>query len=383
MVNFSHRRPVFILVTLMLILASLSCNTILPESEVETPSSETSEKPDLVISVGQASMQVTGACLEEYGPITSRVCVENRGNAPSSTFLTATNDGTNWTVPGLGPSEATCFDTETDLSGALVTADVNNEVVESNEDNNTWTIPAPTPPILCTQEVEEIQPTDEPDVTYQGASFSFDDTLASSVTTETVPEQQDAAIEEWNTPEHFLFTFNGYSNGDTFWTPQIMVFFVDSYIDINPTASDTISRLEELLETTPSNPENIPLFPVFNAAQFMQAQVNYLRFQNGAGVRFLTQYGQAAWPINNVDMFYAFQGITDDGKYYISAIMPVSHPSLPIAESVTLDDAFAENFMNYVADIEEQLSAESADSFEPSLSILDAMIESLNVTGIN
>ena len=115
----------------------------------------------------------------------------------------------------------------------------------------------------------------------------------------------------------------------------------------------------------------------------MRAQVRYFRFQNGEGVRFLTQYGQAAWPINNDDMFYAFQGLTDNGEFYISAVLPISHPGLPDPESVTMDESFYENFMNYVEITEGQLNAESPDSFMPMLSVLDSMIESLLVMSSN
>jgi hypothetical protein len=82
-------------------------------------------------------------------------------------------------------------------------------------------------------------------------------------------------------------------------------------------------------------------------------------------------------------MFYTYQGITDDGKYYVSAILPISHPNLPDADSVTIDDAFYDNFMNYVVGMEDQLSTEHPDSFFPTLSLLDAMMESLLVMGTN
>jgi hypothetical protein len=369
-----------VIATSVLILASLACNAILPGSE-EEPSP--SGKPDLVVSTGHAGMEQTGSCLLEYGPIKTRVCAENLGEETSSTFMLAVSEGTNWTIARLGAGETICFDSDSNLSGATVTVDSNSQVDESNENNNTWTIPVPTPPILCTQEVDEPPPPPEPDVSYQGISFSYDDDLASSVTPEMVPAQVDAAIEPWNNPDYVQFTFNGYPLPDAFHTPRIMVYPVDDYAAINSTAGDIISELEQLLGSKPSNPESIPFLPVFNAAQFLQTQVGYLRFQNGEGVRFLTQYGQAAWPVNNDDMFYAFQGITDDGQFYISAILPVSHPSLPDPETINMDTAFYDNFTNYVIDVENQLNSESSESFAPTLSILDGMIETLLVTGTN
>jgi hypothetical protein len=121
----------------------------------------------------------------------------------------------------------------------------------------------------------------------------------------------------------------------------------------------------------------LPFLPIWNAAQIMQAHMRYIDFQNGSGVRYLAQYGQAAWPINNKDIFYTFQGLTHDGQTYISAIFPVSNPILPEAESVVVDDAFYNNFESYVQDIETQLDAQPDSSFTPSLSLLDQLIHTL------
>ena len=97
-------------------------------------------------------------------------------------------------------------------------------------------------------------------------------------------------------------------------------------------------------------------------------------------MRFLTQYGQAANPINNHDLFYTFQGLTHDSRYYVVAILPASNPILPADGSTIPGDdygAFADDFANYVTDIEMQLSAQAASSFAPDLVLLDEMIQSL------
>ncbi|HEX9387675.1 MAG TPA: hypothetical protein VF918_15235, partial [Anaerolineales bacterium] len=53
-----------------------------------------------------------------------------------------------------------------------------------------------------------------------------------------------------------------------------------------------------------------------------------ISFQNGQGVRFLTEYAQYAASANNHDLFYHFQGLTRDGAYYIIAILPITVPVL-------------------------------------------------------
>jgi hypothetical protein len=94
-----------------------------------------------------------------------------------------------------------------------------------------------------------------------------------------------------------------------------------------------------------------------------------------------THYAQAYVPVNNHELFYTFQGLTDDGSAYVAAILPVSHPALPsnqMAYEGNLD-TLAQNFDTYIADIEEQFNVQDAPSFTPNLSLLDAMIQSLEV----
>jgi len=112
------------------------------------------------------------------------------------------------------------------------------------------------------------------------------------------------------------------------------------------------------------------------------AGVAYLKFTNGSGVRYLTQYGQSFAPINNQSMFYTFQGITNDDMYYGSAIFPLSHPDLPADGSqVPSGDyqTFADNFPKYILETETTLSNANASSFTPNLARLDALIQSLEI----
>jgi len=55
----------------------------------------------------------------------------------------------------------------------------------------------------------------------------------------------------------------------------------------------------------------------------------FLRFRNGRGVLFLTQYQQETLPVNNGALVCTFQGMTDDNAWYVSAVFPVAAPGLP------------------------------------------------------
>jgi hypothetical protein len=86
-------------------------------------------------------------------------------------------------------------------------------------------------------------------------------------------------------------------------------------------------------------------------------------------------------PINNDELIYTYQGLTSDGKYYVAAVLPVNHPSLPADGQVTGNEppAFTDDFTAYLASVVAALNPEAASSFTPDLTQLDAMMSSLEV----
>ena len=74
--------------------------------------------------------------------------------------------------------------------------------------------------------------------------------------------------------------------------------------------------------------ETLPNVPFFNAEHIIAASIQLIKSQNGSGVRELTQYDQYPAPINNHELFYHFEGLTNDGKYYLIAILPITAPVL-------------------------------------------------------
>lgn len=252
--------------------------------------------------------------------------------------------------------------------------------------------PPPTPyvppssPEPTESEPAEPEPTPAPvpDVSYEGISFSFDDAIATSVAAETVPVQEDEYDVPWlPIPEHVEFTFMGYALPDTFHDPRIYVYPADEFAATNEAAEPIIADLRNFLDERPSTaPNGIPFLPLFNAGQMFQAHIDYVDFQNGTGVRFVTQYSQAAIPINNQELFYTFQGLTADGSYYVAAVLPVSNPILPAdGTDIPGDDpmAFSENFESYLGEITAQLEAQGVHTFTPDLTLLDGMFQSLRV----
>ena len=192
------------------------------------------------------------------------------------------------------------------------------------------------------------------------------------------------SVDEWfSQPERVHFGLDGYPIEFSFHEPQILVIRVTDLLAVNSAQEPALSELSEVLDGQPRTIERVPfVMPSFNAAQMITTQVHYLAFDGGQGVRFVTQYGQAAWPINNHDLFYAFQGLTDDGVFLVTAVLPLTHSDLPAdGESAIGDDyeAFIAGYEDGLAATRQMLDSQSPDSFSPSLLALDSMMASLHI----
>ncbi len=239
----------------------------------------------------------------------------------------------------------------------------------------TPTVPAPA--------VESIQPSGDR-FTYEGVSFANDPALMTAANGQVVPAVHAAEdVPFWDvSSEYVKLNLVGYPNGVAAQVPTIAVYSVDEYSAFSPQAAVEIANLKLLLAQKPDTYDQLPFLPVWNAVQSYRSNVKYLDFANGSGVRYLTLYAQYPAPVNNADLFYTFQGLTSDGRYVISVILPIDHPSLPTdADALGIENlqAIAQDYNNYRANMEKSLEAEPEDSFSPDLSRLDALMQSLAI----
>jgi hypothetical protein len=226
-------------------------------------------------------------------------------------------------------------------------------------------------------------------VSFEHISFVVPSGLASGANPETMTAVDTNSEAPWDiAPTHLRFTLTGYQLQGKFHEPRIFVYSAEEYARSNPTAAEQIERLKKILAGGTLLQETLPNVPFFNAAAQIAADIKPIPFQNGSGVRFLTQYAQYAAPINNRELFYHFQGLTKDGKYYVIAILPISAPMLaedekpesPVpAGGVPIPADIGPNEVYYFS-VTEKLNSLPPDSFTPSLNALDALIQSILVT---
>ena len=226
-------------------------------------------------------------------------------------------------------------------------------------------------------------------ISFENVSFSVPAGLADSANTDKMTAVESNSAAPWDiAPTHLRFTLAGYPLQDKFHEPRIFVYPADEYAQGNPAAAEQIDRLKKILAGGTILQETLPTVPSFNAASQIAASIQTIPFQNGSGVRFLTQYAQYAAPINNRELFYHFQGLTNDGQYYVIAILPVTAPIL--AEDEKVEATVPEGGVPIPADtgpnnvyyfsVTEKLNSLAPDAFTPSLNTLDALIQSLAVT---
>jgi hypothetical protein len=210
-----------------------------------------------------------------------------------------------------------------------------------------------------------------------GISFTFPASLAARVMPEVIEEYLD--YDEISHPDYLQIVFDK--------TPVLKLFMIEEYISISEYAASQINDLNKYVSDVNSinGLQELPFLPNPMAGQQFYASAIPISFQNGKGIRYLTQYVQDISPVTNDGLIYTFQGLTNDGQIYISFTMPVSHPDL----SADWDDffntyevtyeTFSDNYQDYLT-LEIDMLHESDDElFTPSLKVLDNIVMSLSI----
>jgi hypothetical protein len=120
----------------------------------------------------------------------------------------------------------------------------------------------------------------------------------------------------------------------------------------------------------------LPFAPMVNAAQIFCTQPAHVEFDGGRGVRYVTTFSQAIDLLADQSVFYTFQGLTDDGRYYISAVLPVTTGVLPATAGEGFDP---QTWTTMVEGWADELAALEGAGFRPSLDALDQVVRSITV----
>jgi hypothetical protein len=216
-------------------------------------------------------------------------------------------------------------------------------------------------------------------VTVGNTSFVIPSGLATAASGAQIPAADEQNAAPWDVaPAHLEITLDGYPSQGSMFSPKIFVYPALEYSTAQQGAAENLKRLQAILANPSSaTKDNLPTVPFYNAAQMFASQVNTLKFQNGAGVRMITAYGQAAGPITKDITFYHFEGLTSDNKTYFIAVFPIQSPS----ESIKFPgyDAQVADLEQYYNSVTSTLNSAAPADFTPNLTVLDALIQSIQV----
>ena len=232
-------------------------------------------------------------------------------------------------------------------------------------------------------------------VEYGNVTLAFDAGLAKDFTAETVPAvplENRTDKPDGVAPAHVVITLHdSYASGlrrdagSAYALPQISVFPAADpgdprFDDKFPTMRGAVAGLGKLLSRRAgAGSESIPFLPWADERQLFIGRKRLIRFRNGRGVLFLTQYDQEESPVSNEFLVYTFQGLTDDNRWYVSAVFPVSAPGLTAPPGAGSDASFRAGYDRYMKQTTDKLNRLPAKRFVPDLALLDGIIRSLKI----
>ncbi len=151
-----------------------------------------------------------------------------------------------------------------------------------------------------------------------------------------------------------------------------------------PTVADAAKDLRKLLTSHPATVNDIPFLPWGDCSTPVHSHIKYVKFKNGSGVRYLANYQIEPEEFSNDGLVYSMQGLSDDGKYFVSLMVPVKTKVLPEKSSVATwskdkYEKFSQNFKQYSADTKTKLDKTPDDEFSSKLSLLDEMVGTIQV----
>ena len=211
-------------------------------------------------------------------------------------------------------------------------------------------------------------------VEFNGIAFAYDRALAQRVTPRHVPPGEHMGTQ---LPEYIEFDFDpDHTDAVPGQDTGIRVFRVRDLQKVNWMYKAAVAAHEPM--------------PLLNGSRVLRVQDKLLSFLNGKGERAIVHYAQDIGPLTNEGLFYSYQGVTDNGLYYVSATFPVAaaflpqtfadgFPGMPSTAPGDLEyqKAYFEAVNRFNHDATARLEHLDAADYRPNLQTLDTLIRSL------
>ncbi len=204
---------------------------------------------------------------------------------------------------------------------------------------------------------------------------------ASAEVTTVLADDPNLGWPEFALPARRMVSFSGYGIQDHFHTPVIYVYAFDKLIQGGQVGASKATELQALLSDPAFDlqaAERLPFLPPFNAAQVFHVLEQRLDSEHNSGIRYLTLYSQGIVGVDNYNIFYTYQGISADGRYYIAAVLPINSSLLSDEQLTQAElETIAIDYEAYITSMIDLIKADNGASLSPTLAALDAMMMSL------
>ncbi len=249
--------------------------------------------------------------------------------------------------------------------------------------------PNENPASLKTPTVPAIPALPQANVSCNQLSFYLDASLGNDYKCDTVAESSSVNLPKsmayvFIFPTHTALTILNYPLTRTQFSPQIWVYPVSRFSELLPDYIPTrVADLERLIEGDSWSGRQLPFLPANPQIQTFSIQQAIIPFNGGQGVRYITEYTDGPFPISNRNIIYTFQGLTNDGMYWVAVTLPVSNNLLPDTDDTLPEgytqESLSENYNAYVSKLKAELESQSPGSFFPTIEILDTLVKTITV----
>jgi hypothetical protein len=121
----------------------------------------------------------------------------------------------------------------------------------------------------------------------------------------------------------------------------------------------------------------LPYVPVLPHGQVARAQAEYVETETLQGIRYLVVTRADLGPFEPRDFSYAFQGMTRDGQYYVTANFILTTDLFPGMTPDYNPETFHDQWPTYLEESIATVNEAAPGDFAPSLDVLDAVIQSI------
>ncbi|MAS38303.1 MAG: hypothetical protein CL610_30175 [Anaerolineaceae bacterium] len=224
---------------------------------------------------------------------------------------------------------------------------------------------------------------DTHNVQFDHIRLSFEASLGSSVTIQQVPGDPVAdAGPGFSDAAKTQFTFYDFGEpvDSIFDTGGVRVYRMEDVVQYG-FLQEQVEQVEDLLDTRIdlAQQETLPFVPVLPHGQSLIARPQYVETGTVQGIGYITSVMAAQEPFSSSSFLYTFQGISNDGQYYVTAIVPLRTDLFP-AEAIIADPAqFQQQWPDYLAESIATLNNAAPADFAPSLDAINALVQSVQL----